>query len=214
MDLYTGCLGTSSTDLQFRLRFIFALDYSYNYILWLLHISCIISNKLLCSWCSTNINSGGKIAQFPPQAQQTTAVSLVIHPTYASSIISTFQQHSLVGFSMPLPQILNLIKLNHTYVEFRLLFSSCALWHCQCYIYLQLILNDLCVFSGNLDKQTERGNTALHYCCIYEKHECLKLLLRGKPATDISKTDRQTHIHIHIHRHALSSYFEIWDERR
>uniref|UniRef100_A0A673IZL1 Arf-GAP with SH3 domain, ANK repeat and PH domain-containing protein 1-like n=1 Tax=Sinocyclocheilus rhinocerous TaxID=307959 RepID=A0A673IZL1_9TELE len=43
--------------------------------------------------------------------------------------------------------------------------------------------------SGNLDKQTERGNTALHYCCLYEKHECLKLLLRGKPATDISESD-------------------------
>uniref|UniRef100_A0AAR2LJP3 ArfGAP with SH3 domain, ankyrin repeat and PH domain 1b n=1 Tax=Pygocentrus nattereri TaxID=42514 RepID=A0AAR2LJP3_PYGNA len=42
--------------------------------------------------------------------------------------------------------------------------------------------------SGNLDKQTERGNTALHYCCIYDKHECLKLLLRGKPATDISES--------------------------
>uniref|UniRef100_A0A8C1WEH3 ArfGAP with SH3 domain, ankyrin repeat and PH domain 1b n=1 Tax=Cyprinus carpio TaxID=7962 RepID=A0A8C1WEH3_CYPCA len=41
--------------------------------------------------------------------------------------------------------------------------------------------------SGNLDKQTERGNTALHYCCQYEKQECLKLLLRGKPATDISE---------------------------
>uniref|UniRef100_A0A8C7LCX6 ArfGAP with SH3 domain, ankyrin repeat and PH domain 1 n=1 Tax=Oncorhynchus kisutch TaxID=8019 RepID=A0A8C7LCX6_ONCKI len=40
--------------------------------------------------------------------------------------------------------------------------------------------------SGNLDKQTEWGNTALHYCCMYEKHECLKLLLRGKPATDIT----------------------------
>ncbi|XP_063339488.1 arf-GAP with SH3 domain, ANK repeat and PH domain-containing protein 1 isoform X4 [Pelmatolapia mariae] len=40
--------------------------------------------------------------------------------------------------------------------------------------------------SGNLDKQTEWGNTALHYCCMYEKPECLKLLLRGKPATDIT----------------------------
>ncbi|KPP65783.1 hypothetical protein Z043_115774 [Scleropages formosus] len=41
--------------------------------------------------------------------------------------------------------------------------------------------------SGNLDKQTDRGNTALHYCCLYEKPECLKLLLRGKPATDIGE---------------------------
>ncbi|CAB1325681.1 unnamed protein product, partial [Coregonus sp. 'balchen'] len=39
--------------------------------------------------------------------------------------------------------------------------------------------------SGNLDSQTENGNTALHYCCLYEKQECLKLLLRGKPAIDI-----------------------------
>ncbi|KAM9436914.1 arf-GAP with SH3 domain, ANK repeat and PH domain-containing protein 1 isoform 1-T1 [Clarias gariepinus] len=46
--------------------------------------------------------------------------------------------------------------------------------------------------SGNLDKQTERGNTALHYCCIYEKHECLKLLLRGKPATDLTNHNGET----------------------
>uniref|UniRef100_A0A674PQZ5 ArfGAP with SH3 domain, ankyrin repeat and PH domain 1 n=1 Tax=Takifugu rubripes TaxID=31033 RepID=A0A674PQZ5_TAKRU len=46
--------------------------------------------------------------------------------------------------------------------------------------------------SGNLDKQTEYGNTALHYCCMYEKPECLKLLLRGKPATDISESQHST----------------------
>uniref|UniRef100_A0A8C1PMI0 ArfGAP with SH3 domain, ankyrin repeat and PH domain 1b n=1 Tax=Cyprinus carpio TaxID=7962 RepID=A0A8C1PMI0_CYPCA len=46
--------------------------------------------------------------------------------------------------------------------------------------------------SGNLDKQTERGNTALHYCCLYEKQECLKLLLRGKPATDITNQNGET----------------------
>ncbi|XP_029005291.1 arf-GAP with SH3 domain, ANK repeat and PH domain-containing protein 1 isoform X5 [Betta splendens] len=46
--------------------------------------------------------------------------------------------------------------------------------------------------SGNLDKQTEFGNTALHYCCMYEKPECLKLLLRGKPATDITNQNGET----------------------
>ncbi|XP_049605348.1 arf-GAP with SH3 domain, ANK repeat and PH domain-containing protein 1 isoform X3 [Syngnathus scovelli] len=46
--------------------------------------------------------------------------------------------------------------------------------------------------SGNVDKQTERGNTALHYCCMYEKPECLKLLLRGKPATDITNQNGET----------------------
>uniref|UniRef100_A0A3Q3VUN8 Uncharacterized protein n=1 Tax=Mola mola TaxID=94237 RepID=A0A3Q3VUN8_MOLML len=46
--------------------------------------------------------------------------------------------------------------------------------------------------SGNLDKQTEWGNTALHYCCMYEKPECLKLLLRGKPTTDITNQNGET----------------------
>ncbi|KAM4533437.1 arf-GAP with SH3 domain, ANK repeat and PH domain-containing protein 1 isoform 3-T3 [Odontesthes bonariensis] len=46
--------------------------------------------------------------------------------------------------------------------------------------------------SGNLDKQTEWGNTALHYCCMYEKPECLKLLLRGKPATNITNQNGET----------------------
>lgn len=43
------------------------------------------------------------------------------------------------------------------------------------------------VFSGNLDKQTALGNTVLHYCSMYNKPECLKLLLRGKPTIDVGK---------------------------
>ncbi|KAM3928627.1 arf-GAP with SH3 domain, ANK repeat and PH domain-containing protein 1 isoform 5-T5 [Leptodactylus fuscus] len=38
---------------------------------------------------------------------------------------------------------------------------------------------------GNLDKPTGKGHTGLHYCCIYNKPECLKLLLRGKPTIDL-----------------------------
>uniref|UniRef100_A0A8V5GC94 Uncharacterized protein n=1 Tax=Melopsittacus undulatus TaxID=13146 RepID=A0A8V5GC94_MELUD len=38
---------------------------------------------------------------------------------------------------------------------------------------------------GNLDKQTALGNTVLHYCSMYNKPECLKLLLRGKPTIDV-----------------------------
>uniref|UniRef100_A0A8C5GHL5 Arf-GAP domain-containing protein n=1 Tax=Gouania willdenowi TaxID=441366 RepID=A0A8C5GHL5_GOUWI len=34
--------------------------------------------------------------------------------------------------------------------------------------------------SLNLDKQTAKGSTALHYCCLTDNSECLKLLLRGK----------------------------------
>uniref|UniRef100_A0A8C1QSL4 ArfGAP with SH3 domain, ankyrin repeat and PH domain 1a n=1 Tax=Cyprinus carpio TaxID=7962 RepID=A0A8C1QSL4_CYPCA len=41
--------------------------------------------------------------------------------------------------------------------------------------------------SGTPDRQTDSGNTSLHYCCTYEKPECLKLLLRGKPSIDLGK---------------------------
>uniref|UniRef100_A0AAZ3P6R6 ArfGAP with SH3 domain, ankyrin repeat and PH domain 1b n=1 Tax=Oncorhynchus tshawytscha TaxID=74940 RepID=A0AAZ3P6R6_ONCTS len=68
--------------------------------------------------------------------------------------------------------------------------------------------------SGNLDKQTEWGNTALHYCCMYEKHECLKLLLRGKPATDITPctTNGATrdHCSLCVHLYVLCiSWFQL-----
>lgn len=42
-------------------------------------------------------------------------------------------------------------------------------------------------FSANLDKQTDRGSTALHYCCLTDNSECLKLLLRGKASVSIGK---------------------------
>uniref|UniRef100_A0A452QUA3 ArfGAP with SH3 domain, ankyrin repeat and PH domain 2 n=1 Tax=Ursus americanus TaxID=9643 RepID=A0A452QUA3_URSAM len=38
--------------------------------------------------------------------------------------------------------------------------------------------------SGNLDKQTGKGSTALHYCCLTDNAECLKLLLRGKASIE------------------------------
>ncbi|MBN3325207.1 ASAP3 protein, partial [Atractosteus spatula] len=34
--------------------------------------------------------------------------------------------------------------------------------------------------SGCLEKKISEGNTALHYSCLYNKTECLKLLLKGK----------------------------------
>ncbi|KAK2821388.1 hypothetical protein Q7C36_020731 [Tachysurus vachellii] len=37
----------------------------------------------------------------------------------------------------------------------------------------------------NLDAQTLKGNTALHYCCLHNKTECLKLLLKAKANTHI-----------------------------
>lgn len=61
------------------------------------------------------------------------------------------------------------------------------------YYWYEQMLNALlyvCVCSGTLDRQTDSGNTALHYGCLYEKPECLKLLLRGKPAIDIGECSR------------------------
>ncbi|XP_014643443.1 PREDICTED: arf-GAP with SH3 domain, ANK repeat and PH domain-containing protein 1 isoform X2 [Ceratotherium simum simum] len=49
---------------------------------------------------------------------------------------------------------------------------------------------------GNLDKQTALGNTALHYCSVYEKPECLKLLLRSKPTVDVVNQAGETALDI------------------
>ncbi|XP_058524462.1 arf-GAP with SH3 domain, ANK repeat and PH domain-containing protein 1 isoform X1 [Ochotona princeps] len=49
---------------------------------------------------------------------------------------------------------------------------------------------------GNLDKQTAQGNTVLHYCSLYGKPECLKLLLRSKPTMDIVNQAGETALDI------------------
>ncbi|XP_055143222.1 arf-GAP with SH3 domain, ANK repeat and PH domain-containing protein 1 isoform X5 [Symphalangus syndactylus] len=49
---------------------------------------------------------------------------------------------------------------------------------------------------GNLDKQTALGNTVLHYCSLYSKPECLKLLLRSKPTVDIVNQAGETALDI------------------
>ncbi|XP_063771516.1 arf-GAP with SH3 domain, ANK repeat and PH domain-containing protein 2 isoform X2 [Pseudophryne corroboree] len=50
--------------------------------------------------------------------------------------------------------------------------------------------------SGNLDKQTVKGSTALHYCCLTDNAECLKLLLRGKASIDIANEAGETPLDI------------------
>ncbi|XP_060057436.1 arf-GAP with SH3 domain, ANK repeat and PH domain-containing protein 1 isoform X3 [Erinaceus europaeus] len=49
---------------------------------------------------------------------------------------------------------------------------------------------------GNLDKQTAVGNTVLHYCSMYSKPECLKLLLRSKPTVDVVNQSGETALDI------------------
>ncbi|XP_060042986.1 arf-GAP with SH3 domain, ANK repeat and PH domain-containing protein 2 isoform X3 [Erinaceus europaeus] len=50
--------------------------------------------------------------------------------------------------------------------------------------------------SGNLDKQTGKGSTALHYCCLTDNTECLKLLLRGKASIEIANESGETPLDI------------------
>ncbi|KAL0978833.1 hypothetical protein UPYG_G00176300 [Umbra pygmaea] len=45
---------------------------------------------------------------------------------------------------------------------------------------------------NNLDAQTSKGNSALHYCCMHNKTECLKLLLKGKANTLIKNEVGET----------------------
>ncbi|XP_040001374.1 arf-GAP with SH3 domain, ANK repeat and PH domain-containing protein 1a isoform X2 [Xiphias gladius] len=50
--------------------------------------------------------------------------------------------------------------------------------------------------SGHLDGQTDGGNTALHCCCLYNKPQCVKLLLRGKPDIHITNQSGETALDI------------------
>uniref|UniRef100_A0A674I1T1 ArfGAP with SH3 domain, ankyrin repeat and PH domain 2 n=1 Tax=Terrapene triunguis TaxID=2587831 RepID=A0A674I1T1_9SAUR len=59
--------------------------------------------------------------------------------------------------------------------------------------------------SGNLDKQTYKGSTALHYCCLTDNVECLKLLLRGKASIEIGSYILT--VHNYCIWHSLSGRF-------
>ncbi|KAM7368310.1 hypothetical protein PAMP_014543 [Pampus punctatissimus] len=58
------------------------------------------------------------------------------------------------------------------------------------------IVDFLAQNSGNLDKQTAKGSTALHYCCLTDNSECLKLLLRGKASVSITNKAGETPLDI------------------
>ncbi|XP_057679274.1 arf-GAP with SH3 domain, ANK repeat and PH domain-containing protein 2-like isoform X2 [Corythoichthys intestinalis] len=54
------------------------------------------------------------------------------------------------------------------------------------------IVDFLAQNSANLDARTSRGSTALHYCCLTDNAECLKLLLRGKASVAIADDSGET----------------------
>ncbi|XP_067402982.1 arf-GAP with SH3 domain, ANK repeat and PH domain-containing protein 2-like [Emydura macquarii macquarii] len=58
--------------------------------------------------------------------------------------------------------------------------------------------------SGSLMKQTAKGNTPLHYCCLHNKPECIKLLLRAKASIAITNEAGETALDVARHmRHPL-----------
>lgn len=58
------------------------------------------------------------------------------------------------------------------------------------------IVDFLAQNSTNLDQQTSKGSTALHYCCLTDNSECLKLLLRGKASVTIMNEAGETALDI------------------
>uniref|UniRef100_A0A6Q2WVA1 ArfGAP with SH3 domain, ankyrin repeat and PH domain 2a n=1 Tax=Esox lucius TaxID=8010 RepID=A0A6Q2WVA1_ESOLU len=80
--------------------------------------------------------------------------------------------------------------------------------------------------SVNLDKQTAKGSTALHYCCLTDNMECLKLLLRGKASIEIGKLSSlntalagkfNAHVHVEyewrLHHEDMDESDEDLDEK-
>ncbi|XP_056284415.1 arf-GAP with SH3 domain, ANK repeat and PH domain-containing protein 2b [Pseudoliparis swirei] len=58
------------------------------------------------------------------------------------------------------------------------------------------IVDFLAQNSVNLDQQTAGGSTALHYCCLTDRSECLKLLLRGKASVTTTNAAGETALDI------------------
>ncbi|XP_077688157.1 arf-GAP with SH3 domain, ANK repeat and PH domain-containing protein 1-like isoform X2 [Eretmochelys imbricata] len=58
--------------------------------------------------------------------------------------------------------------------------------------------------SGSLVKQTVKGNTPLHYCCLHNKPECLKLFVRAKASIAITNEAEETALDVaRCMRHSL-----------
>ncbi|XP_061582962.1 arf-GAP with SH3 domain, ANK repeat and PH domain-containing protein 2 isoform X2 [Cololabis saira] len=80
------------------------------------------------------------------------------------------------------------------------------------------ILDFLSQNCSNVDVQTAAGNTALHYSCLHNKSDCVKLLLRaranthikndlGETALDVSRRLKHSHCEALLHQ-AQSNQFE------
>uniref|UniRef100_A0A669C6C4 Arf-GAP with SH3 domain, ANK repeat and PH domain-containing protein 2 n=1 Tax=Oreochromis niloticus TaxID=8128 RepID=A0A669C6C4_ORENI len=70
------------------------------------------------------------------------------------------------------------------------------------------ILDFLAQNCSNVDIQTSAGNTALHYSCLHNKTDCVKLLLRARANTHISNT--HTHLYnVSVRVPLIYKYFTV-----
>uniref|UniRef100_A0A8C1SVM8 Un-named sa1614 n=1 Tax=Cyprinus carpio TaxID=7962 RepID=A0A8C1SVM8_CYPCA len=102
-----------------------------------------------------------------------------VHSRDVFSLLQLYAER--MDFSLPLPCPLQ--EKGETALHLAVLLSDRTSLHVADFLFHNC---------NNLDAQTVKGNTALHYCCHHNKTECLKLLLRAKANTHISEWDPQT----------------------
>ncbi|XP_043944936.1 arf-GAP with SH3 domain, ANK repeat and PH domain-containing protein 2-like [Protopterus annectens] len=90
-----------------------------------------------------------------------------------------------VDLAAPLPSFEQ--EPGETALHQAVLYADCTSLH---------IVDFLVQNSGNLEKQTTKGNTAVHYCCQQNKLECLKLFLRAKANVRIKNEAGETPVDI------------------
>ncbi|CAG5978189.1 unnamed protein product [Menidia menidia] len=105
-------------------------------------------------------------------------------------------------------QDVHFVRRNHSSSAVLRLGLQEATKSCDIYSLIQLtslhILDFLAQNCSNMDAQTSAGNTALHYSCLHNKSDCVKLLLRarakihiknelGESALDVSRRLKHSH---------------------
>uniref|UniRef100_A0A8C1YKB7 Un-named sa1614 n=1 Tax=Cyprinus carpio TaxID=7962 RepID=A0A8C1YKB7_CYPCA len=102
-----------------------------------------------------------------------------VHSRDVFSLLQLYAER--MDFSLPLPCPLQ--EKGETALHLAVLLSDRTSLHVADFLFHNC---------NNLDAQTVKGNTALHYCCHHNKTECLKLLLRAKANTHIKNDNGET----------------------
>ncbi|XP_058646548.1 arf-GAP with SH3 domain, ANK repeat and PH domain-containing protein 1 isoform X2 [Onychostoma macrolepis] len=102
-----------------------------------------------------------------------------VHNRDVFSLLQLYAER--MDFSLPLPCPLQ--EKGETALHLAVLLSDRTSLHVADFLFHNC---------NNLDAQTVKGNTALHYCCQHNKTECLKLLLRAKANSHFKNDNGET----------------------